>query len=115
MHEYSIVQSLFEQISRTAHAHRASSVHRVRVRVGELAGVEPSLLQSAYDLVRDGTMCAEAPLQIRTVPARWVCPRHHTEIARGAALECPICDRPATLLQGDEIVLDQLELEVPDV
>lgn len=115
MHEYSIVQALFEQIAKSAQAHRAKAVRRVRVRIGELAGVEPSLLQTAYDLCRERTMCAEAPLVIRTVQARWVCPNDHVEIERGAPLRCPICARPARLLQGDEIVLDQLELEVPDV
>jgi hypothetical protein len=47
------------------------------------------------------------------VAARWVCPAGHGEIDRGRPLVCPSCARPARLTAGDEIVLSQLELEVP--
>jgi hydrogenase nickel incorporation protein HypA/HybF len=115
MHEYSIVQALFDQIDRSARQHRATAVHGVTVRIGELSGVECALLHSAYDLYRERTICAGAPLTIRSLPARWSCPGGHGDIARGAPLTCPSCGRAAVLRQGDEIVLDRLELEVPDV
>jgi hydrogenase nickel incorporation protein HypA/HybF len=52
MHEYSIVQSLFDRIDEQAEAHGAQSVTRVRLRIGSLSGVEVELLESAYDLFR---------------------------------------------------------------
>ena len=113
MHEYSIVQALFDQIEESARRRGAVAVHKVKVRIGEVAGVEVALLRTAYDTFRERTLCADAPLEVEQVAARWTCPAGHGDIARGRALVCPACARPARLAAGDEIVLEQLELEVP--
>jgi hydrogenase nickel incorporation protein HypA/HybF len=113
MHEYSIVQSLFDQIDETARARGAIAVRRVRVRIGEIAGVEIELLRTAYELFRERTICETASLEIEAVAVRWTCPDGHGDIEKGHALVCPACDLPARLAAGDEIVLEQLELEVP--
>ena len=34
-------------------------------------------------------------------------------ITPGRLLRCDICDRPARLAEGDEIMLDRIEMEVP--
>ena len=36
-------------------------------------------------------------------------------LATGAELDCPRCRMPAKLVAGDDLVLEQIELEVPDV
>jgi hydrogenase nickel incorporation protein HypA/HybF len=113
MHEYSIVQALFDQIQETLRARGAISVRRVRVQIGEIAGIDVELLRTAYDLFRERTICADAPLEVDAVAARWCCPDGHGDIAKGLPLVCPCCARPARLAAGDEIVLQQLELEVP--
>jgi len=82
MHEYSIVQAMFDQIARVAQAHNAHSVRRIRVRIGEYAGVDPTLFQTAYEVYRIGTPCADAVLQIERVS------------------------------DGDDLILEQVELEV---
>jgi hydrogenase nickel incorporation protein HypA/HybF len=82
MHEYSLVQAMFEQIGSVVVAQNAQCVRRVRVRIGTGAGVEPVLFETAYDVFRVKTICADAPLEIVRVDA------------------------------SDELVLDQLELEV---
>lgn len=112
MHEYSIVQAMFDQIAETARAHHAQRVRHVTVRVGQSAGVEIALLRTAYDTFRSGTLCADAPIDIEEVPVRWGCPAGHGEIGPGMGLTCPECHRPARLISGDEIILDRLELEV---
>jgi hydrogenase nickel incorporation protein HypA/HybF len=83
VHEYSLVQAMFDQIGDAMRTHRAIAVRRVRVRIGTRAGVEPALFHTAYDVFRIKTMCAAAPLDIVSVPS------------------------------SDELLLDQLELEVP--
>lgn len=115
MHEYSIVQSLMEHIETHARRHGAIAVHRVSVRIGELSGVEPDLLRSAYDLVRERTLCAGAPLEITPVAAVWACRSCATPLPAGAALRCAACGAPGRLVAGGEIMLDRIELEVGDV
>ena len=113
MHEYSIVQAMFDQIEATAHEKHAIAVKRVRVRIGTAAGVDVSLLRTAYDTFRVHTICDSAPLDIDEVPLRWACPAGHGDIAQGRPLTCAMCGRSARLAEGDELVLDRLELEVP--
>jgi hydrogenase nickel incorporation protein HypA/HybF len=83
MHEYSLVQAMFDQIYAIARAQRAPTVRAVRVRIGDRAGVEPALFQTAYDVYRVHTICENAPLAIEPVTA------------------------------SDELVLQQVDLEVP--
>jgi hydrogenase nickel incorporation protein HypA/HybF len=113
MHEYSIVQSLFDQIQAAARARGAVAVRRVKLRIGEIAGVDTELLRTAYELFSVRTICEHAPLDIEAVAARWTCPAGHGDIETGRALVCRACAQPARLAAGDEIVLQQLELEVP--
>jgi hydrogenase nickel incorporation protein HypA/HybF len=111
MHEYSIAQALLERVSREAHIHGATRVHRVRISIGELAGVEIDLLRTAYETIRHRSPCDGADLEVRRVEARWECRGCGTAIARGAPLRCGRCGQPARLASGDEIMLDQIEME----
>lgn len=115
MHEYSIIQALFERVEAEAASRGATAVSRLQVRIGEVAGVEVDLLRTAYGVFRERTLCENAELSIVSVPARWECPRCGAPVVRGAALRCFDCAVPARLAAGDEIVLDRIEMEVPNV
>ena len=64
MHEYSLVQAMFDQMAGVMEINHAHAVRRVRVRIGPLAGVDPDLFRTAYDVYRVRTFCADAPLVI---------------------------------------------------
>jgi hydrogenase nickel incorporation protein HypA/HybF len=111
MHEYSIIQSLVDSVA-AAVGTREAAVQRIEVRIGELAGVDCTLLATAFEVFRGGTLCEQASLTIDRVPARWECSRCGGEVPRGGFLRCPRCDAPARLAAGDEITLQRIELEV---
>lgn len=111
MHEYSIVQALLERVQEEVDAHGASAVHSLRVRIGELSGIEVDLLKSAYELFREGSICDDAELDLVPVAARWTCPLCQRTIRRGEILRCADCAQPAQLVEGDEIVLERIEME----
>ena len=111
MHEYSIVQSLVESVA-AAVGSRIASVQRVDVRIGELAGVDCTLLATAFEVFRDGTLCERAMLTIDRIPARWECSLCRGDVPLGGFLRCQLCNAPARLAAGDEIVLQRIELEV---
>jgi hydrogenase nickel incorporation protein HypA/HybF len=114
VHEYSLVQALVTRVETLAHDRKATAVHRLVVSVGELAGLDPELFQTAYDTFRAGTICERASMELRRVPARWSCPGCGREIAKGEVLACPDCALPARLSAGgDEILLETVEMEVP--
>ena len=112
MHEYSVVQALIGLVEAEAHKRKATGVHALRVGLGELAGVEPALLLTAYETFRERTICAGARLDLRAIAAQWACPRCELPILRGARLQCTGCGSPARLVQGDELVLESIEMEV---
>jgi hydrogenase nickel insertion protein HypA len=113
VHEYSIVQALYDAVAAQATERRATGVHEVRVRIGELSGVDTGLLETAWETYRVHTMCASAPLTIERVAARWVCRSCGAAAARGGVLRCEPCGAPLRLAEGDEIVLDRIVMEVP--
>ena len=83
--------------------------------VGELSGVEVDLLKTAFDTFRERTICEDAELAIDSVGAAWACPSCERAITRGAVLRCDTCGRPARMIRGDEIILERIEMEAPDV
>lgn len=112
MHEYSLIQALVERVEGEARARSAAAVHRLEVRIGELAGVDIELFKTAYLTFRERTICEHAELEVRVVPVEWACKACGRRIAAGAPLRCPNCLSPARLVGGDEIILDRIELEV---
>jgi hydrogenase nickel incorporation protein HypA/HybF len=112
MHEWSLVQALLQLVEEEARSRHAHAVSLVRVRIGELAGVERELFALAYQTFRERTLCERAELEIVPVAARWACPHCGAAPAAGAALRCTSCALPARLVEGDEILLERVELEV---
>jgi hydrogenase nickel incorporation protein HypA/HybF len=115
MHEYGIVRALIDRIEAEAQARQATAVRTVQLRIGALSGIEPELLGFAFEAFAGGTVCAHARLQVESVAVRWECPACATELAPEGALRCPACGGAARLAAGDEIILERLEMEVPDV
>ena len=115
MHEYSIVASLIDRVRQEADAHGGARVHRLHVKIGELSGVEVDLLKTAFDTFRERTVCEGAEMKVDTVAPAWACPSCERSVARGAILRCEACDRPARMIQGDEIILQRIEMEAPNV
>ena len=115
MHEYSIVASLIDRVRQEAALHGGTRVHRLHVKIGELSGVELDLLKTAFDTFRERTICDGAELTIDTVAPAWACPTCKRDVARGSVLRCEECGRPARMVQGDEIILERIEMEAPDV
>lgn len=115
MHEYSIASAIFEQVESQRRAWTDAKVTAIHLRIGELAGVDRGLLQSAWSLLCEGTSCAEADLRIAGEPACWTCERCGTALEPGARLRCEPCGAPARLSTGDALILERIEMEVDDV
>jgi hydrogenase nickel incorporation protein HypA/HybF len=115
MHEYSIVASLVDRVQREVSRHPGAVAKKLHVAIGELSGVEVGLLRTAYDTFRPRTVCEHAVLDVASVPAEWRCSRCARPIAEGALLQCPDDHAPARLVAGDDIILERIEMEVPDV
>jgi hydrogenase nickel incorporation protein HypA/HybF len=114
MHEYSLVEALVRRVEEEASRRGATAIHRVRVSLGELSGVDPELLRTAWDTFRAGTGCARTELALDSVPASWSCPSCQAKIPRGAVLRCAACGAPGRLSdRADALMLESVEMEVP--
>ena len=80
---------------------------------GELSGVEVPLLETAWSLVRAGSLCEGVDLSIVRVAAHWTCRDCQASLDRAVA--CSSARRVAAsraLDRGDDLVLDRIEMEV---
>jgi len=113
MHELSVCQSLLAEVERIAAVHRATSVSRLVVAIGPLSGVEPPLLDRAFEIARMGSVARTACLEIEQCPVTVWCDVCNilTEVKPNALL-CAQCGSwRVTLKSGDELLLKSIELE----
>ena len=113
MHEYSIVQSLLNSCEENAEQNNATKVMKVVVKIGVMSGVEPNLLQTAFDTFKEQTMCHDAEFIINIQPVVIKCKSCGEESTlkknEYACLKCESVD--IDILDGEEMYLMQLELE----
>ena len=57
MHEFSIVNALLDMCEQNAKDHNMAKVTHVEIKIGKLSGVEPHLLETAFETFKEGTMC----------------------------------------------------------
>ncbi len=116
MHEYSIVSALMRQVEAAASENGATAVHRIRVKIGELAGVEPELFATAFELCRERTICSAAQLEIVPAAGRVeLSGLRRRRLPKAVFCAAPACELPARLAGGDEIILERIEMEVPEI
>lgn len=118
MHEMSIVAELFTIIEEKAREAKASRVTKVKVLVGELAGVVPELFRSAFHSYKKGTIADKAKLEIKVTRIKFKCHNCGKEIkskdisSPDFSYACPFCgSKEVELTSGREIYLEKLEIE----
>jgi len=115
MHEYSIARALHRMVVERAHAEAERvgldpvRVMRVEVAVGELAGVVPELLETAWAGTCAGP-CTGAELAIRQLPTAWRCASCGAAVPASGPLHCPTCQGAAELVSGAELHLERFAL-----
>jgi len=114
MHEFSIVQSLLNLIEECARENNAKRVMKVVVSVGVLSGVEPHLLEMAFNTFKEGTVAEKAELVMETEKLRIKCMECGKESEKEEMnVVCPECGSLNTqIIAGQDMFLKSLELEV---
>ncbi len=113
MHEYSIVQSLLKSCEEYAKRNNSKKITKVIVKIGILSGVEPYLLQSAFDTFKEKTLCNKAEFIINHQKIVITC----LSCKKESTLEknefcCPVCQsNQIKVIDGEDMYLMSLELE----
>lgn len=112
MHEYSIVNSLLELCEKNAKEQQRTKAVEIKVKIGLLSGVEPTLLQSAFEIFKDGTIAQDAVLSLDISRPLIRCDQcGHDKESNGPIFECPDCGSESVHISGgDELHLMSLTL-----
>jgi hydrogenase nickel insertion protein HypA len=113
MHEYSVVQALLEQIEKHADEHAAKQVTKIVVKIGAMSGVEPHLLEIAFNTFKEKTVCGGADFVMNVQPLTIACRRCGAQSELAAVHYCcPQCESlEVDVVDGEEMYLMTLEME----
>lgn len=116
MHELGMMTGVVDSVQRAAEEAGATRVLKVNLSVGVMTEAFPEALEFAFQVLREGTLLDGAELAITMVEPRSEC------LECGAVFDhdrfhmnCPECGTPFTkLLQGRELTIDSIEVDLPD-
>ncbi|WP_456322944.1 hydrogenase maturation nickel metallochaperone HypA [Hydrogenimonas sp.] len=113
MHEYSIVQALLDQCERHARDNNAEKITKIEVKIGVLSGVEPHLLETAFNTFKEKTICEEADFVMNIQPVVVYCSECKKEFTlKKHDYACPECQgNLVKILDGEDMLLMRLEME----
>ena len=113
MHEYSIVQALLNQIENVAKENEASKVTKIVTKIGVMSGVEPHLLEIAFNTFKEGTLCDGAEFIMNIQPLVIECQKCKTKTTlKELAYCCPKCKSlEVEVVDGEDMFLMSLEME----
>lgn len=113
MHEFSIVTALLEMCEKNAKENNASKITKVEIKVGKLSGVEPHLLETAFNTFKEETICdgAEFVMQIQDIVVRCQNCQSEATLSKNE-FTCPTCNSTElSIVDGEEMYLMHLEME----
>ena len=123
MHEYSLIQSIVEQVILSSASNGAKSVRRVNIKLGALSHVPAEQLDFWWGVLTEGTIAAGAKLVHKYEAGEIECKscgkttRVSHEDVREAINDilivlCPACESTDTqILSGEEITIEGAEIE----
>lgn len=117
MHEISIAMSIIEIAESNARKQGASSIQLVKLRLGEFTTIVPEALEFAFEIARQHTMAAHATLAIEIVPMMVQCLSCGIvpNPVRDIILSCPKCGLPLEIIDGEEMQLEYIEVEMENI
>jgi hydrogenase nickel insertion protein HypA len=113
MHEYSIVQALLEQCENHVKANDATKVTKVVTKIGKLSGVEPHLLETAFETFKEKTVCDGAEFVMNLQNLVLYCNECKKESEQSEIRYlCEHCQSTdVSVIDGEEMYLMSLEME----
>ena len=128
MHELSVMTQVADSIIRLAKEKQAIKVEKVHIQVGELTFLVADQLQFAWEIyTKDlGPPLGGAVLTLERLQARGSCPacRYSGPLKvvefpeshfSTPVLDCPECGAVVEVTEGRDLIIRDIQLQVPDV
>ncbi|MBN1432805.1 MAG: hydrogenase maturation nickel metallochaperone HypA [Methanomicrobiaceae archaeon] len=112
MHEYSIAYDIYATAKKAAEDNFATNVKKVHVGLGELTMINPEQVIFLFE-----TMCEEDPIfkdckiECKNIQVKTEC---ECGYSGGERFVCPQCGKLPVVVEGMEILVTNIEIEVED-
>lgn len=113
MHELSVTESVLEIACKHAEKARAERVTDIYLVIGRLSSIIDDSVEFYWNIISKDTLCEEAELHFKRVPAELVCLdcEHQYQLAE-ELMPCPNCSSARIrVLSGDEFHLESIEIQ----
>ena len=112
MHELSLCEGIVQIIEDQAAQQDFTSVEKVRLEIGALAGVELEALRFGFDVVTKGTVAENAELEIIELAGQAWCMPCQKSVGISQRFDaCPDCgSHQLQVTGGDELRIKDLEV-----
>ena len=116
MHELGMVTGVVESVRQAAEANHADKVLKVSLSVGEMTEAIEDALTFAYEAITDNDpLFSGSKLDITMVPPKSRCVECGHEFTHDRFhVMCPECGGFADLIEGKELRIDSIEVDIPD-
>jgi hydrogenase nickel incorporation protein HypA/HybF len=92
MHEYPITKRIIEIAEEYADKNGADQVNAINLIVGDYSGYVASSIELYFDIIAEGSKCANAKLNIERVVPKLECTRcGELFVRKPFSFECPLC------------------------
>lgn len=131
MHELSIACEILDQVLATATEHGATEVKHVTLQMGRLSHTNPEQLSFCFKAIAEESIARDADFIVEMVPPTLECECGYTGtvdeeqirdssgfkselLVYAAVMECPICEKPAHVTGGRELIIKSIEIETEE-
>jgi len=116
MHELAVTESLLRTASDYGEKNHADKVTALNIVIGSLSGIVNDSVQFYWDIITANTLCEGSKLKFCKIPAKFNCQACGNEYEIASELiPCPKCgSMDIRIIQGDEFLLESIEIEKSD-
>jgi hydrogenase nickel incorporation protein HypA/HybF len=113
MHELSVTESVLEIACKHAEKAQATRVTDIHLVIGRLSSIVDDSVQFYWDIISKGTLCENAKIHFKRVPAELIClDCQHKYLLDDELMPCPNCGSARIrVLSGDEFNLESIEIQ----
>jgi hydrogenase nickel incorporation protein HypA/HybF len=112
MHEMSIAKNLVKITSEACRKNNIKKARTIKIKVGELKAIVPSLLADAFKFAAKGTVCEGAKLKVKALPVKFACIDCNIPVKQSKKIKCGKCGKNnVKLAQGNEFIIESVEGE----
>ena len=112
MHEYSIAYDVFATSKKAALDNSATHVKKVYIDIGEMTMINPEQVIFLFEtMCEEDSLFKDCKIEAKTVQVKSKCPCGYEGSEKYV---CPNCGKLPEIVEGREIVVANIEIEVDD-